>query len=106
MRRGIVKLGAAVAVAATVSAGRMESAASGSPEIAQTTIVRGTAPSLEGRWLLVTSLGTGSGRRSTASLWEITRIAGQLALTERFVKLPGSPPAPRPDGWEPTPAEL
>jgi hypothetical protein len=106
VRRRIAKLGATVVVAAIVADGGSTPPAPGSFEIAQTTMVRGTGPNLEGRWLLATSLGTGGGRRSTASLWEVTRVAGQVVLTERFVKLPDDDRSARPDGWEPTPAEV
>ena len=106
VRRRIEKLGATVVVAAIVADGGSTPPPTGPSEIAQTTMVRGTGPNLDGRWLLATSLGTGGARRSTASLWEVTRVAGQVVLTERYVKLPDEVRSARPDGWEPTPAEI
>ena len=105
VRCRIAKIVAAIAVA-TVVAERGWTSPAAPAEIAQTTMVKGTSPDLEGRWLLATSLGTTGGRRNTASLWEVTRVAGQVVLTERYVKLPEDGRSARPDGWEPTPAEV
>ncbi|MGH7893865.1 MAG: hypothetical protein ACREQL_04305 [Candidatus Binatia bacterium] len=80
----------------------------------QSTTVKGTAPALEGRWLLVTriAISTGPGR-ATASLWEVSRKDGQLVLEERLVVFP--PPIAQAmeqannqasGTWNPTPADL
>jgi hypothetical protein len=102
VRRLIRLLGALVVVAALASS-RAADAPAASP-LAQTTIVRGTPPEdLEGRWLLLSSLGTAEARRrSTASLWEVARRDGALVVTERFVRPAGAERA----GWEPLPEEL
>lgn len=71
--------------------------------VAQDTKEGGTLPALEGRWLLVTRLGSGGGRRGDASLWEVVRTDGRLRLTERFVDLDRSKLVA---GVEPTPAEV
>jgi hypothetical protein len=71
--------------------------------IEQETVVTGTPTALEGRWLLLTTLGTAGRGRAEAALWEVMRIDGQLRLTQRSVDLPGGKLA---SGVDPTPAEL
>jgi hypothetical protein len=77
-------------------------------EAAQRTTVAGTVPSLEGRWLSITSVGTAGGAvGSSASLWDVTRGAEGLVLRERHVVLPEPQRglAGRPD-WTPSTADL
>jgi hypothetical protein len=59
---------------------------------------------LEGRWLLVTTLGSGGRNRSAASTWEVVDGSG---LREHFVKLPPAQQG-RLDGvgWAPTPEDV
>ena len=86
-------------------AGAIPARAQPPPTIApveQETVVTGTPPALAGRWLLLTTLGTGGRGRADAALWEAMTIDGQLRLTQRSVELPGG----RLAGVDPTPAEL
>ena len=55
----------------------------------QTTTVEGTLPDLQGRWILVATVGLGqSPKRTLASLFEIGRREGTLEVRERHVVLP------------------
>lgn len=55
----------------------------------ETTTVRGTAPDLTGRWLVLAWLDLPSGfARTNAYVWEVARRDGAPALTVRFVNLP------------------
>jgi hypothetical protein len=57
--------------------------------IAHTTTVEGTPPDLEGRWLLLASVGLGqSAKRILPSVFDVRRNDGQLEIRERHVVLP------------------
>src|SRR6185369_16116903 len=65
----------------------------GTPEphapITHTTTVEGTLPDLEGRWLLLASLGLGqSAKRILPSVFDVRRSDGNLEVRERHVVLP------------------
>jgi hypothetical protein len=90
----------------------------GTPEprapITHTTTVAGTLPDLEGRWLLLSSLGVGQGaKRLLASVIDVRRSDGALEVRERHVVLPAAQNeairrANEELGgvWTPTPADL
>jgi hypothetical protein len=63
----------------------------GTPEprapITHTTTVEGTLPDLEGRWLMVASLGLG---QSVPSVFDVRRSDGKLEVRERHVVLPAA----------------
>ena len=74
--------------------------------VEQETTEVGNPPALEGRWLLLSTLGsggTGGRRQADAVLWEVRHIDGHLRLTQRSVDPPGGKLA---FGSEPTPADL
>jgi hypothetical protein len=59
--------------------------------IAHTTTVEGTLPDLEGRWLLLASLGLGqSAKRILPSVVDVRRVDGALEVRERHVVLPAA----------------
>jgi hypothetical protein len=59
------------------------------PPPAQTTVVEGTPPAIEGRWLLLASLGVAQGaKRIVPSAFDITQKDGKLDIRERHVILP------------------
>jgi len=59
--------------------------------ITHTTTVEGTLPDLEGRWLLLASLGLGqSAKRILPSVIDVRRVDGKLELRERHVVLPAA----------------
>jgi len=67
----------------------------GTPEpraaITHTTTVEGTLPDLEGRWLLLASLGLGqSAKRILPSVFDVRRSDGKLEVRERHVVLPAA----------------
>jgi hypothetical protein len=74
----------------------------------QQTKMAGTAPRLDGRWLMLITVGSGAGGlRRAASIWEVTGKDGALDVTERFVRLPGPmQQALEKSDWHPGPADL
>jgi hypothetical protein len=64
----------------------------GTPQsITHTTTVEGTLPDLEGRWLLLASLGLGqSAKRILPSVFDVRRSDGTLEVRERDVVLPAA----------------
>ncbi len=56
-----------------------------------TTTVEGTAPALEGRWLLLASLGLAQGsKRIIPSAFDVRRSEGKLEIRERHIILPAA----------------
>ncbi len=116
MRRltGLLIVGALVGVAGRVGGQAPAPDATTYTPPAQTTTVKGTAPALEGRWLLVSRLAIGSGPgRAVASLWTFSEKDGKLTLDERLVVFPPAVAqamekanASGGGTWEPTPAEI
>src|SRR5215813_560276 len=54
-----------------------------------TTTVEGTEPKLEGRWLMLASLGLAQGaKRVIPSVFDVRRVDGKLEIRERHVILP------------------
>lgn len=54
-----------------------------------TTTVEGTEPKLEGRWLLLASVGLAQGaKRVLPSVFDVRRVDGKLQIRERHVVLP------------------
>jgi hypothetical protein len=82
--------------------------------ITHTTTVEGTLPDLEGRWLLLASLGLGqSAKRLLPSVFDVRRSDGTLEVRERHVVLPAAQQealrrANEELGgvWTPTPSDL
>lgn len=73
----------------------------------QRTSAAGTLSSLEGRWLALTTLGTGGAHRSSASLWDVERTGDGLVLSERHVILPEAQRRMvEQAGWTPTAADV
>lgn len=93
MRHASRALGVAIVLAATL-VGRAEEPSTTSttaprPPLTQETTLDGTAPPIEGRWLVLASVGIGqSTKRVVASLLEITTKNGKLDVNERHVVLP------------------
>jgi hypothetical protein len=59
------------------------------PPLEQTTTVDGTAPAIEGRWLVLASVGIGqSAKRVIPSVLDISTKDGTLEVRERHVVLP------------------
>jgi hypothetical protein len=103
-------LALAVGLLALVAVGFVV-AAEEAPE--QTTTVRGTAPDLTGRWLVLTWLDLPGGlARTNTYVWEIARRDGAPTLTVRFVGLPGETQAALDAAnqartpWYPTPDDV
>jgi hypothetical protein len=99
------RLLASLGLVALVLVGARPGASTDSAPIEETRVT-GVLPGLEGRWLLLTTLGTG-GHRSAASLWELTSADGRIVLHEHLADLP-EPQRAALDrgGWDPTPADL
>jgi hypothetical protein len=58
-------------------------------EATHTTTVEGTEPKLEGRWLLLASLGlAGGAKRIIPSVFDVRRVNGKLEIRERHIVLP------------------
>lgn len=82
--------------------------------ITHTTTVEGTLPDLEGRWLLVASIGLGqSAKRVLPSVLDVRRSDGSLEVRERHVLLPAEQQAAVQRAneelggvWSPTPADV
>ena len=82
--------------------------------IEHTTTVEGTLPDLEGRWLLVTTVGLGqSAKRALASVLDVRRSDGTLEVRERHVVLPAAQNESLRRGneelggvWAPSPGDL
>jgi hypothetical protein len=88
-----VGLGIALAVAVGVRAQDPPPATTTSttvpPPPTQTTTVDGTAPAIEGRWLVIASVGIGkSPKRLVPSVLDVTTKDGKLEILERHVVLP------------------
>ncbi len=90
MRRRFLVLGLLAALGASAAVNGEEGPPPGSVEPkAQTTIVEGTVPDLEGRWLLLASLGVAQGaKRIVPSALDVRRSDGKLEIRERHVVLP------------------
>jgi len=84
------------------------------PPITHTTSVDGTLPDLEGRWLLLASVGLGqSAKRILPSVLDVRRSDGTLEVRERHVVLPAAQNEALRRGneelggvWAPSPADL
>jgi hypothetical protein len=85
MRTLVVGSTVALLVIATQRAWAEPAPPAAPPPVQQTTST-GSLPSIEGRWLVLVRLGTGG--RQLAALWDVSRGAAGLAITERFVLLP------------------
>jgi hypothetical protein len=82
------------------------STVSADPSVVQQTIVTGTAPPLEGRWLLLIHLGSGAAHE-LATLWDVTRGGTGLEVVERFVVLPDAQRTAAERGrWKPSQEDL
>jgi hypothetical protein len=80
--------------------------------VQQETVVHGTPPALEGRWLAVTHVDAKGKTRTTVRFWDVASSAGGLTLTERFVSLPAAQQAALDEAnakgvaWDPSAAAL
>ena len=80
----------------------------------QSTTADGTLPELEGRWLLLASVGIGtSAKRTLPSAFDVSRVDGKLEVRERHIVLPPAQSEALRRGneelggvWAPTPADL
>jgi len=84
------------------------------PPLQQTTTVDGTAPAIQGRWLVLASVGIGqSAKRVVPSVLDISTKDGKLEVRERHVVLPPVQDAAIKRGndelggvWSPGPADV
>jgi hypothetical protein len=93
MRRSAIALTLAAILAGASSVAADEPAPSTTtiPATAptHTTTVEGTEPKLEGRWLLLATVGLAQGaKRVIPSVFDVRRVDGKLQLRERHVVLP------------------
>lgn len=93
MRAAVLALGVGIALAAGASGEdappTTTSTTAPRPPLQQTTTVDGTPPAIEGRWLVLASVGIAqSAKRLVPSVLEITRTDGSLEVHERHVLLP------------------
>jgi hypothetical protein len=87
--RGWVARAVLASVLAIAAARAASDGAAGPPAPSgeQETVVHGRPPSLDGRWIVVTTPGTSvDARRGTASLWQVTGAGGQTSLVERSLR--------------------
>jgi hypothetical protein len=86
----LLVIGAAVALLALATHRALgEPALPDAPPTVQRTTSAGTVPSIEGHWLVLVRLGTAqAGGRQLAALWDVTRGAAGIEVSERFVRLP------------------
>jgi hypothetical protein len=93
MRRTVI---AVTLVAALVGVARVQGEDAAPPsttiptsEATHSTTVEGTEPKLEGRWLLLASVGLAQGaKRIIPSVFDVRRVDGKLELRERHIVLP------------------
>jgi hypothetical protein len=94
MRAASWTVGLGIALVAALAARGEEASSTTSttaprPPLTQTTTVEGTPPPIEGRWLVLASVGIGqSAKRLVPSVLEVTTKDGALDVHERHVLLP------------------
>jgi hypothetical protein len=82
------------------------------PAPVQKTTVRGAAPDLVGRWLVVGIVDAAGTKRVVTVLWDVGRRDGQLDLRVRFARLPEAQQASadganaKGEGWTPSADDL
>ena len=113
-RTAIVGCLAGVLIAGRIVAEEATPSAPPAVAITQTTTINGTAPELEGRWLVLPAVGVSQGaKRLVPSVWEVTRVDGKMEIHERLVIFPPAQAEALRHGndemagvWEPTKEDL